>query len=113
VSLADVSWTMFMFLPFLLSVQGFCMLVSVAVNESRRAYGICFGIYYGMHALRIVGSLSERLSFLKYFAIMHYVDHESIFIDGVVPWGNAAFLALLSVGLFVAGLVVFERRDFA
>ena len=112
VSLADVAWTMFLFLPFLLSVQGFCMLVSVAVNESRRAYGVCFGIYYGMHALRIVGSLSERLRFLKRFAIMHYFDHESIFIDGVVPWGSVAFLTLLSVGLFVAGLVVFERKDF-
>lgn len=111
VSLADVAWTMFLFLPFLLSVQGYCMLVSVVVNESRKAYGICFGIYYGMHAVRIVASLSERLSFLERFTIMHYVDHDSIFIDGVVPWAKTAFLSLLSVGLFVAGLVVFERKD--
>lgn len=112
VSLANIAWTMFLFLPFLLSVQGFCMLVSVIVNESRRAYGICFGIYYGMHVVRIVGSLSERLGFLKRLAIMEYVDYESIFIDGVVPWQNVAFLTLLSVGLFIAGLVVFERKDF-
>ena len=112
VRLADVAWTMFLFLPFLLSVQGFCMLVSVAVNESKNAYGICFGIYYGMHVLRIVGSLSEKLTFLKYCAIMHYVDYESIFIDRVVPWGSVAFLSVLSIALFFSGLVVFERKDF-
>ena len=65
VSLTEVAWTMFLFLPFLLSVQGFCMLVSVVVNESRRAYGICFGIYYGMHAVRILAPLSDRLPFQR------------------------------------------------
>lgn len=113
VRLADIAWTMFLFLPFLLSVQGFCMLVSVVVNDSKKAYGICFGVYYGMHVLRIVGSLSEKLTFLKYGAIMQYVEYESIFIDRVVPWGSVAFLSLLSIGLFIVGLLVFERKDLA
>jgi ABC-type transport system involved in multi-copper enzyme maturation permease subunit len=111
VSLADVAWTMFLFLPFLLAVQGTCMLVSVVVNESRKAYGICFGIYYGMHAVRILAPLSERLKFLERFTIMHYVDYESTFIDGFVPWLDVAVLTLLSVALFVAGLVIFDRKD--
>src|SRR4030042_7215617 len=67
--LADIARTTFLFLPFALTVQGFCMLASVAANDSRKAYGITFGIYYGMYFLRIVSVLSERLSFLRYFTV--------------------------------------------
>ncbi len=113
VSLADVARTMILFLPLILSVQGFCMLASVVTNESRKAYGISFGIYFGMHFLEMVGILSERLSFLKYLAVFHYWDYNVIFIDGIVPWGSIVLLTLVSIGLFIAGLVVFERRDLA
>ena len=111
--LADIARTMLLFLPFLLSVQGFCMLVSVATNDSRKAYGICFAIYYGMYVLRIVSILSERMRFLKYFTLFEYWDYNAIFVAGIVQWGGIILLTLLSIALFVAGLLVFERKDLA
>jgi len=111
--LADIARTTFLFLPFALTVQGFCMLASVAANDSRKAYGITFGVYYGMYFLRIISVLSERLSFLRYFTIFQYWDYNSVFVDGVVRWGGILLLTLLSIGLFVAGLVVFEKKDLA
>jgi hypothetical protein len=89
------------------------MLASVAANDSRKAYGITFGVYYGMYFLRIISVLSERLSFLRYFTIFQYWDYSSAFVDGVVRWGGILLLTLLSIGLFVAGVVVFERKDLA
>jgi ABC-2 type transport system permease protein len=111
--LADIAQTTFLFLPFALTVQGFCMLASVAANDSRKAYGITFGVYYGMYFLRIISVLSERLSFLRYFTIFQYWDYNSVFVGGVVRWGGIALLTFLSIGLFVAGVVVFERKDLA
>lgn len=111
--LADMARTMLLFLPFILSVQGFCMLVSVSTNDSRKAYGISFGIYYGMGFLEIVSILSERMRFLKYFTIFPYWDYNAIFIDGIVQWGHVILLTFLSIGLFIAGLAVFERKDLA
>ncbi len=111
--LADIARTMISFLPFMLSVQGFCMLASVVTNQSRKAYAACFGVYYGMHVLEMVAMLSERLEFLKYLALFHYWDSLTIFIDGLVPWGDMIVLTILSVGLFIAGLAVFERKDLA
>ena len=112
-SLADGARTMLLFLPFILSVQGFCMLASVATNNSRKAYGISFGIYYGMYVLRIVSLLSEKMRFLRYFTLFEYWDYNAIFVAGVVRWGSILLLTLLSIGLFIAGLTVFERKDLA
>jgi len=111
--LADIARTTFLFLPFALTVQGFCMLTSVATHDSRKAYGIAFGIYYGMYVLRIVSMLSERMSFLKYFTIFQYWDYNAVFVAGVVRWGGILLLTLLSIGLFIAGLTVFQRKDLA
>ncbi len=111
--LADIARTTFLFLPFALTVQGFCMLTSVVTNDSKKAYGISFGIYYGMYFLRIVSILSERMSFVKYFTIFQYWDYNAVFVDGVVRWGGVALLSLASIGLFIAGLAVLERKDLA
>ena len=109
--LADIARTMILSLPLMLSVQGFCMLASVVTNDSRKAYGACFGIYFGMVVLRIVATLSQRLEFVKYLVIVRYWDYRTIFIDGVVSWGHVTLLTVLSIGLFIAGLAVFERKD--
>ncbi|MHC4675463.1 MAG: ABC transporter permease, partial [Planctomycetota bacterium] len=113
VPLFDLARTMILFLPFILSVQGLCMLASVVTNQSRKAYGISFGIYYGMYFLRIVALLSERFNFVKYLTIFNYWDHNTIFIDGIVPWGNIILLTVLAVVLLIAGIAVFERKDLA
>ena len=52
-----------------------------------------------------------KLSFMKYFTIFYYWNYNSIFIDGVVLWGHIALLAIFSAVLFIAGLLVFERKD--
>ncbi len=111
--LADIARTTFLFLPFALTVQGFCMLASVASNDSKKAYGISFGIYYGMYFLRIVSLLSERMRFVKYFTVLQYWDYNAVFVNGVVRWGGIILLTFASIGLFLAGLVVFERKDMA
>ena len=112
-ALGDVARIMISFLPFMLTVQGFCMLASVSANDSRKAYAVSFGIYFGMYVLKIVATISVRLSFLKYLTIFHYWQHGTIFIEGTVARGNIILLTTLSVALFIAGLVVLERKDLA
>lgn len=109
----DVARTMLFFLPFLLSVQGVCMLASVATNHSMKAYAVSFGLYFGMGILDLLGTLSERFSFVKYASLTYYLDYDIIFIEGVVPWRNVAVLCLVAIVLFFAGLWVFERKDLA
>jgi ABC-2 type transport system permease protein len=111
VTLGDVARVMISFLPFLFTVQGICMLASVVANESRKAYAVAFGVYFGMYVLKIVATIGERLSFLKYFTIFHYWQYGDIFIASTVAWGNILLLMALSAILFVAALVVFERKD--
>ena len=111
VPLGHIALTMLLFLPFMLSMQGFCMLASVINNNSKKAYGISFGIYFGMYFLNILALLGGKLSFMKYLTIFHYWNYNSIFIDGVIIWGHIALLIILSAVLFIAGVVVFERKD--
>ncbi len=87
------------------------MLASVVTNQLMKAYGISIGIYLGMGILEIVGTLSERFSFLKYASITNYWDYDVIFINGVVPWGNVILLSVVAILLFLVGLWVFERKD--
>ena len=111
--LADVARTMISFFPFIQAVQGFCMLASVATNQSMKAYGISFGLYFGMVIFEMLGTLSERFSFLKYASITYYWDSDIIFIEGVIPWGHVILLSVAAIVLFLAGLWVFERKDLA
>ncbi len=111
VPLGDIARTMILFLPFMLSIQGFCMLTSVMTNDSKKAYGMSFGIYFGMYFLHILAQLAVKLNFMKYLTIFHYWNYNSIFIGGVIPWGHIALLIILSTALFIAGAVVFERKD--
>lgn len=113
VPLVDIARTMICLLPFLLAVQGFCMLASVITNQSMKAYGISLGLYFGMGVLEIVGTVSQRFGLLKYVALTYYWDYEIVFIRGVIPWWNVALLSGVAVVLFLAGLWVFERKDLA
>jgi len=113
VTIADAARIMISFLPFMLCVQGFCMLASVITNQSRKAYAVSLGIYFGMFIPKIVAAMSERFDFVKHFTIFHYWDHHTIFVDGIVAWGNVVVLTVLAIGLFVAGIAVFERKDLA
>lgn len=113
VPLIDIARTMTLFLPFLLAVQGFCMLASVLVNQSMKAYALSIGLYFGMGILEVLGTFSERFSILKYASITYYWDYDIIFIDGVVPWGHISVLVTVAVVLFLAGLWVIERKDLA
>ena len=111
VPLVDIVRAMVLFLPFMLSAQGFCMLLSVIVRDSRKAYGISFGIYFGMYFLYILSQLGEKLNFVKYLSIFHYWNYKSIFVDGIISWGHIALLIIFSAVLFIAGMVTFERKD--
>ena len=113
VPLVDIIRTMFYFLPFILSVQSLCMLISVLTNESRKAYGISLSIYFGMYFFEIINGISAKLNFLKYFTLLHYCDPGLVFIEGVIPWGDTMVLAIVAIALFVVGFIVFENKDLA
>lgn len=113
VSLGDIARTMLSLFPFMLSTQGFGMLASVLTNDSKKAYGISFGLYFGMYFLTLVATISQRFEFVKYLTVFHYWDYITIFIDGIVQWWHILLLTILSAGLLIAGLAVFERKDLA
>ena len=113
VPLVDIARTMFYSLPFILSVQSLCMLTSVLINESRKAYGISLGIYFGMYIFEIIHGYSDKIDFLKYVTLLQYYDPGLVFIEGVIPWRDTIVLAIVAIVLFAAGLVVFERKDLA
>lgn len=111
VPLIEIARPMLLFLPFMLSIQGFCMLASVLTRNSRKAYGISFGIYFGMYFINILVLVGQKLNFAKYLTIFHYWNYNAIFIDGIVSWGNTAALIIFSIIMFIMGLKLFERKD--
>ena len=87
------------------------LLINTAAGNHHKAVGWMVGFILGFYLLEYIG---RSIKFIGQFSVInpfHYYRPQSILSGGEIPWGNMAVLTAAGVILFLAGLVVFRRRD--
>lgn len=100
-------------LLFSLTIFSITFLASSVVSKAGKASSIAAGIVFGGYALNIAARLQDSLDWLKYFSIFHYFDYAKALAGGGIDTANIAVFIGIIVFTFVAGMILFRKRDIA
>jgi hypothetical protein len=93
------------------AVGGLAWLVSSFSSRRGRAMTIIFLILLALFLLNYLAQLWPPLEKLVVFSPLHYHLPVAVFGNGVWPWGDMGLLAFSGALLWLAGGIVFARRD--
>ncbi len=88
-----------------------CFLISMFVYRSRTIIPIAVVIVSGTFILKAISEINEKSGFIKYLSPFHYFDASAILKQGLSPVSISISIIVI-VGCFIAGLLVYENKDF-
>lgn len=97
--------------PVLLVMQAVAVLFSVYFADSRPAVGMTLMFGFFQYALQIVGNMAEKFSDVADYGILGHWDYNQILFDHTFGTWDFVGLFALSVLIFSAAVVLFDRRD--
>jgi len=96
-----------------LAVFSLAMLFSVIFSDKGKVYFLSGGILVLMYVLKIIASLKENLSDLRYFSFFHYFDApRALNHQEIDQWAFVVFLGVTLLSIVLA-LVILQKRDVA
>jgi ABC-2 type transport system permease protein len=101
--------------PWLLHVTfaSLAFLVSCVMKKSKSIMSISLGIVFTTYFLNILASVTDKVSFLKYFSPFEYVNSVSIMVDHKIePLYFLVMILIISVSI-VMSYVIYNKKDLA
>jgi ABC-2 type transport system permease protein len=93
------------------AVGGFAWLVSSFSSRRGRAMAIVFLILLALFLLNYLAQFWQPLEKLVFLSPLHYHQPVIVLSNGIWPWQDMAILAGFGGAMWLAGGVVFARRD--
>ncbi len=93
------------------TVAGVAMLFSACSSRRGRAVGWLFGILVASFLLNSLAAFWPRAQALSALGLLHYFHPFAIIRDGAIQTSNIVVLTALTLTAWVAGGVIFARRD--
>ena len=114
---AGIDWqwmwiTQFVQWAFLFFAAGLGMLLGSFINASRAAGGAAVGIIVLGYLINTFGSLSDKLNWLLKIGPFYYAPGIDPLVNHQLTWWYPWVLVVAGLILGIAGLVVFNKRDF-
>jgi ABC-2 type transport system permease protein len=97
---------------FLFFAAGFGMLLGSFINASRAAGGTAVGIIVLGYLINSFGALSDKFSWLLKIGPFYYAPAIDSLVNHQLTWWYPWVLVVAGLVLGIAGLVVFNKRDF-
>ena len=94
--------------PITMTAGSLALLLSAFVRQRGIAIGIPVALMFLMYLADILGKISENFEPLR--AISVFKAYGDPLQDGM-PWGGAALLLIIAIGLAALAIPVFQRRD--
>ena len=93
------------------SVGAISLLMAAIFRRRGTAVGVSVGYLVVSYFVSIITEWWPRMKFLEPWTIFNYVDFHKIFADHVWPVNEIFVLVLITVSAFVAGAIIWQRRD--
>jgi ABC-2 type transport system permease protein len=112
---ANLPWDMFMhllLLSWLLIVTFGTIPFAAGMITGKRAAAMAIGVVVviGSFILTTFGQAVDWLADFEKFSLLYYFPANDI-AQGTLEWGNGIVLSGLTLGLLIAAIIVFRRRD--
>jgi len=90
---------------------GFCFFASCLFNESRLSVALGAGVPVLFFLIRMLANMGGKLETLRYITLFTLFQPDKLLAGEAAGWVFAAVLGLLGTALYVAGILLFHRRD--
>lgn len=97
----------------LVAVAGIGFFASCISNETRTSFAIGGGVPILFFVIKLIGQISDDLSWLRYFTIYSFVDVDSVFESSSYATVTSLILLAISTVLYVGGITIFNKKSLA
>ncbi len=95
------------------AVAGLASLVSALTSRRGKAMGIAFAIVVGSFLLNFLAQAWEPARAVSFLGVLEYYRPADVLRTGRAPVGDVVTLLAIGAASWIAGCVVFQRRDIA
>jgi ABC-2 type transport system permease protein len=96
-----------------LAVYSLAIFFSSLFSEKGKVVFFTVGIMVLMYAIKIISSLKDNLSDLKYLSFFYYFDQDSFLVKGHFEALNIAVFLTTALFFTIAACLIFQKRDIA
>jgi ABC-2 type transport system permease protein len=93
------------------AIGGIGFLASCLSTESKYSLGFGAGIPIGFLLIQMFGSIGEKFSWIGNFSLYKLFDPNALIAGDNFAYFGMASLAVIAAGLYIVGIVVFNKRD--
>jgi ABC-type transport system involved in multi-copper enzyme maturation permease subunit len=93
------------------AVTGMTFLFSAAGSRRGKVVGLIVALLIASFVINSLAALWKPAESLAFLGLLHYFRPFVVVIEGGYPWGDIVALLALAAATWVAGAVIFHRRD--
>ena len=88
------------------------LFLSTFCHSVKSVLGIGFALVFTSYFLSLLGSMSEKLEFLKYFSVFTACETRRILEQGAVNWPALGIVTALAAGFLALTYARYQRKEF-
>lgn len=106
-------WALLTLAPLIL--EGFFFLLSLFLSlffkKTSKGISIGIGTVFIMYLLNLLGTLSDKIEFLKYLSIFNYMDSRQILVDSHIETFGLVLTFVVSIIMITATYILYNRKE--
>lgn len=108
-----VKWLLISILPIVIHLFFFSVsfFISIFLTKTRKSVGISLGLLFGFYLLNVLGSMSEKIEFLKYFSPFYYINARSIITDTKIDVLNCMIVLIAALIFTLLSFKFFDKKE--
>lgn len=106
-------WALLTLAPLIL--EGFFFLLSLFLSlffkKTSKEISIGIGTVFIMYLLNLLGTLSDKIEFLKYLSIFNYMDSRQILVDSHIETFGLVLTFVVSIIMITATYILYNKKE--
>lgn len=106
-------WILITIAPFCLDIFFFLvsLLLSLFFKKTSKGISIAIGTVFIMYLLNLLGTLSDKIEFLKYLSIFNYMDSRQILTDNHIGTFGLVLTFAVDIVMIIATYIIYNKKE--